>query len=425
MNADLRRDASRIPPTGRQFNIAITAKGIAIRNSARTAKRTLARRGKSLNSMTMTVKRCAALPESSIDWRQSDARGFKLGLPVIKRRFLRSNNRLDGHRSVRRKANSRRCRRSRTPFRREVPSLTPGARSDSNRNFKLFCFGQSISVIGTWMTRLATTWLVYRLTHFRTSARRGQLLRTNRRLRARPVRRCLGRAPRDRRKLLVWTQFAGGALQSLALAALTLHTRIINLWEIIALASLVARRHQRVRHALTANLFTLDANGRRPRRPQQRHRHQLFDGQLGAPRLIGPAIAGLSDRRCRRRLVRFLIDGVRSYFTAVIASLLAMRITPAEARAAAPPPCSSKCAKGWDYRLHLPPRFARSLLVFLVDQPDGLSLRQVLLPDFRGANLAWRRAHARLAFRRGRSRARSPLAISLALRQNSRRSPRA
>jgi hypothetical protein len=32
-------------------------------------------------------------------------------------------------------------------------------------NFKLFFFGQSISVIGTWMTRLATSWLVYRMTH--------------------------------------------------------------------------------------------------------------------------------------------------------------------------------------------------------------------------------------------------------------------
>ena len=34
-----------------------------------------------------------------------------------------------------------------------------------HRNFRLFYFGQSISVIGTWMTRIATVWLVYRLTH--------------------------------------------------------------------------------------------------------------------------------------------------------------------------------------------------------------------------------------------------------------------
>lgn len=34
-----------------------------------------------------------------------------------------------------------------------------------HRNFKLFFVGQSISVIGTWMTRVATIWLVYQLTH--------------------------------------------------------------------------------------------------------------------------------------------------------------------------------------------------------------------------------------------------------------------
>lgn len=33
------------------------------------------------------------------------------------------------------------------------------------RNYRLFFSGQSISLIGTWTTRLATGWLVYRLTH--------------------------------------------------------------------------------------------------------------------------------------------------------------------------------------------------------------------------------------------------------------------
>src|SRR3954453_14443093 len=33
-----------------------------------------------------------------------------------------------------------------------------------SRNYRLFFSGQSISLIGTWMTRVATGWLVYRLT---------------------------------------------------------------------------------------------------------------------------------------------------------------------------------------------------------------------------------------------------------------------
>src|SRR5215211_7892624 len=33
-----------------------------------------------------------------------------------------------------------------------------------HRNYRYFFSGQSISLIGTWMTRIATSWLVYRLT---------------------------------------------------------------------------------------------------------------------------------------------------------------------------------------------------------------------------------------------------------------------
>jgi hypothetical protein len=33
-----------------------------------------------------------------------------------------------------------------------------------HRNYLLFFSGQTVSLIGTWMTRIATSWLVYRLT---------------------------------------------------------------------------------------------------------------------------------------------------------------------------------------------------------------------------------------------------------------------
>ena len=32
------------------------------------------------------------------------------------------------------------------------------------RNYRLFFAGQTVSLVGTWMTRIATSWLVYRLT---------------------------------------------------------------------------------------------------------------------------------------------------------------------------------------------------------------------------------------------------------------------
>ena len=42
-----------------------------------------------------------------------------------------------------------------------VRSLTRALR---HRNYRLFFGGQSISLVGTWITRVATSWLVYRLT---------------------------------------------------------------------------------------------------------------------------------------------------------------------------------------------------------------------------------------------------------------------
>src|SRR5947199_7192864 len=33
-----------------------------------------------------------------------------------------------------------------------------------HRNYRLFFSGQSVSLVGTWMTRIATSWLIYRLT---------------------------------------------------------------------------------------------------------------------------------------------------------------------------------------------------------------------------------------------------------------------
>src|SRR5713226_4614477 len=44
-------------------------------------------------------------------------------------------------------------------------SRTPRmARALRHPNYRLFFAGQSVSLIGTWITRIATSWLVYRLT---------------------------------------------------------------------------------------------------------------------------------------------------------------------------------------------------------------------------------------------------------------------
>ena len=99
------------------------------------------------------------------------------------------------------------------------PGVSRAWRALHHRNFRLFFSGQSISLIGTWMTRIALSWLVYKLTGS------AWLL---------GVVGFVGQIPTfllapfagvwvdrlDRRKVLVWTQVLA-AVQSLILAALT------------------------------------------------------------------------------------------------------------------------------------------------------------------------------------------------------------
>lgn len=106
-------------------------------------------------------------------------------------------------------------------------------RALKHRNFRLYFTGQSISLVGTWITRIATSWLVYRLT--------GSAFLLG-------VVGFAGQIPTfllapfagvivermDRRRLLVWTQVLAG-IQSLLLAALTL-AKIITIHEILALS---------------------------------------------------------------------------------------------------------------------------------------------------------------------------------------------
>ena len=239
-----------------------------------------------------------------------------------------------------------------------------------HRNFKLFFVGQGISVIGTWMTRLATSWLVYQLTHsallLGVVGFAGQILTF---LLSPFAGVWVERL--DRRKLLVWTQ-AAAAVQSFAMAALTLAHRI-TLWEVIGLTSFQG----------LINAFDAPA--------RQSFLVQMVDDKsdLGnaiainsslnnSARLIGPAIAGLvigtlGEGWC------FLIDGA-SYF-AVIASLLMMRLRTADTpRAKAS--MFEQMREGWDYvRTFRPIRSILLLfsLISLMGWPYS-----VLLPVFAG-----------------------------------------
>jgi len=185
-----------------------------------------------------------------------------------------------------------------------------------HRNFRLFFGGQTVSLIGTWMTRVATSWLVYRLTGsallLGTISFAGQI----------PT---FIFAPLagvwvdrlDRRKVLVWTQ-ALSMVQSLALAGLTLshHITIPILLGLSVMQGIV-------------NAF--DMPGRQSFMVQMvEDRRDLSNGiainssMVNMARLVGPSLAGMliavsSEGWC------FLVDGIS--YIAVIASLLMMRVS--------------------------------------------------------------------------------------------------
>ncbi len=239
-----------------------------------------------------------------------------------------------------------------------------------HRNFQLFFVGQTISVIGTWMTRMATSWLVYHKTH-------SALLLGIVSFAGQIVSFLLGPFAGvwverlDRRRLLIWTQL-GGAVQSLALAALTL-TNAINLWEIIALAALQGFINAFDMPARQSFLVRMVDD-----RNDLGNAIAINSSMANGARLIGPALAGLVIAAAGEGWC-FFIDGV-SYF-AVVASLLMMRIPPMPATSIGRARrMADEIREGWDYvRSYAPIRTI--LTLFALVSLMGYSY-SVLLPIF-------------------------------------------
>ena len=184
-----------------------------------------------------------------------------------------------------------------------------------HRNFRLFFGGQSISLIGTWMTRIATSWLVYRLTGsallLGTVSFAGQI----------PT---FIFAPfagvwvdrLNRRHVLVWTQTLS-MVQSLALAVLTLshHITIPLLLALSVMQGIINAFDMPGRQSFMVQMVE--------DRGDLSNAIAINSSMVNMARLVGPSLAGMliavtSEGWC------FLIDGIS--YLAVIASLLMMRI---------------------------------------------------------------------------------------------------
>src|ERR1700733_10967879 len=237
-----------------------------------------------------------------------------------------------------------------------------------HRNFRLFFGGQSISLIGTWMTRIATAWLVYRLTKsallLGTVSFAGQIPTF---LLAPFAGVLVDRM--NRRNVLVWTQVLA-MVQSLALAALTL-SRHITIHEILALS------------VFQGVINAFDMPGRQSFMVQMvENRGDLSNAiainssMVNLARLVGPSLAGLVIAATNEGWC-FLIDGVS--YIAVIASLLLMRVH-VDALKRSTASMLDQLKEGWTYVSNFVP-IRTILLLFAVISLMGMPF-VVLMPVF-------------------------------------------
>ncbi len=239
------------------------------------------------------------------------------------------------------------------------------------RNYRLFFGGQLISLIGTWMTTIATSWLVYRLT--------GSALLLG-------LVGFAGQFPAfllapvagifvdrwNQHRLLVATQTLS-MLESVALAVLTLTGRI-NVGWILALNAFQGLVNAFDMPGRQAFLVTMIEG-----KEDLGNAIALNSSMVNAARLLGPSIGGLIIA-ARGEGFCFAFDGVS--YLAVIGALLGMRLSApsgAKRRAAG---AWEELREGWDYVSGFLP--ARSIilllaLVSLVGVPYS-----VLVPIFAG-----------------------------------------
>ena len=249
-------------------------------------------------------------------------------------------------------------------------------RAFRSRNYRLFFAGQLASLIGTWISILATSWLVYRLA--RESMPQSTAL----------VLGAVGFAGQipifliapwagvwidrwNRHRVLLATQ-ALSMLQSFALAALALSGRV-EIWHVMllnAFQGLVNAFDITARQSFIVEMVDdrADLSGA----------IALNSSMFHSARLIGPAIAGwliayTSEGVC------FLIDGFS--YLAVLIALLAMRL-PARLKAQQHPPAARALIEGMHYCFGFSPI---RLLLSLVAVNSLVAMSQsVLMPLFAG-----------------------------------------
>jgi len=235
-----------------------------------------------------------------------------------------------------------------------------------HRNYRLFFSGQSVSLIGTWITRVATSWLVYRLT--------GSELLLG-------VVGFCGQIPTllltpfagvivdrgDRRKILLWTQILS-LLQSVALAVLTL-ANVITVTHVLILQlvqGVINAFDTPARQALVVEMVES--------REDVPNAIALNSSMVNGSRIIGPSIGGVIIAAVGEGWC-FALDALS--YVAVVISIILMRIKPRQ-RAPQGIPMRHDLLTGWRYVVDSVP--IRSALILLAIVSTAGMPYTVLMP---------------------------------------------
>ena len=198
-----------------------------------------------------------------------------------------------------------------------VRELKNTFRSLRYRNYRLYFYGQGISLIGTWIQRITTPWLVYHLTN---SAFLLGLVSFAGQIPTFIIAPYAGVVTDrlNRYRILIITQIAA-MIQALILAFLYL-SGTIEIWHIVVLSvflGIVNAFDVPARQSFVVEMVE--------KREDLGNAIALNSSMVNGARLIGPSIAGMLIAFTGEG-VCFLLNGVSYLF--VIASLLFMKITP-------------------------------------------------------------------------------------------------
>ena len=236
------------------------------------------------------------------------------------------------------------------------------------RNFRLFFSGQSVSLIGTWMQRIALSWLVYEMTHstflLGVVSFSGQIPT----LIFAPIAGVVADRV-NRHRFLVITQSLA-MLQAFVLAFLVM-TNLIRVWEIIILSVILGIIN--VLDMPTRQSFMIEMIDDKK---DLGNAIALNSSMVNGARLLGPSIAGLLISLAGEGIC-FLINGIS--YIAVIGSLLLMHLAKKETKSRNGK-VWSQIKEGFSYVNGFPPLRAIILmlaLISLMGMPYG-----VLMPVF-------------------------------------------